>query len=420
MGGISAYILRFPHGTKTVVCGGGFNKLQLWFPCLLARNIGDTSQNTPARTNSLLNEALEPELNLEARGRYSGQPCSEVETEGINCIPGLPGGADSRARGASTIYSESLVATEAGAFIRINNPQAILPHPSSSFNPTFSSAIMTLLRLIPHKSSNTFSIVNASPSQSTTKTNNTTSSNKNSNSSNATHTPSDASLLFRLAHDLHPVDVSCPQPPRRESPPTNHHNHRHPQQSHHRQHNHHMLPNDSSVPSPFSRPHAPFNPATSTPSPRRLPRRTAVVPGRSLLQGEPLSQEKPLLQGTQPSPQATPAATPSHSNHPRRRHEAHAPQEPLQTTPRPMPVVPAQVEEAAGGQEEDVAVVDPQRPGLPPAVDDGEILHAYDVGVCAAVRSMAAYWAARASERHVSNSERRIFRREAERLRGLV
>ncbi|KAK3381896.1 hypothetical protein B0H63DRAFT_524576 [Podospora didyma] len=49
-----------------------------------------------------------------------------------------------------------------------------------------------------------------------------------------------------------------------------------------------------------------------------------------------------------------------------------------------------------------------------------EILHAYDLGVLATLQSMTAYWAGRSDARHVSNVEKRIFRREAQRLDELL
>ena len=51
---------------------------------------------------------------------------------------------------------------------------------------------------------------------------------------------------------------------------------------------------------------------------------------------------------------------------------------------------------------------------------EAEMLHAYDVGVCAALQSMEEHWTQLTASRHVSNSEKRIFRREAERLRQLL
>jgi len=51
---------------------------------------------------------------------------------------------------------------------------------------------------------------------------------------------------------------------------------------------------------------------------------------------------------------------------------------------------------------------------------EAETLHAYDVGVCAALQSMEEHWTQLTASRHVSNSEKRIFRREAERLRQLL
>ncbi|KAK1754212.1 hypothetical protein QBC47DRAFT_39750 [Echria macrotheca] len=49
-----------------------------------------------------------------------------------------------------------------------------------------------------------------------------------------------------------------------------------------------------------------------------------------------------------------------------------------------------------------------------------ETLHAYDVGVCAALESMAKHWNAQAAQFHTSNSEKRIFQREAQRLEDLI
>lgn len=269
---------------------------------------------------------------------------------------------------------------------------------------------MTLLRLIPDKSSSTFSIVNASPNVNTTK-------DSNSNTihhSNDHHPPSDASLLFRLAHDLHPANVSRHQhqTPRRASPP-NHH--RHLQQNHIQQNHRHQKPINKDHP-PTNKPHLPPNPQVHSPFSRRRP----TPPPPRLPRGTPLLPGKPK----QPPPH-TPH--PTHHNPPQtphtRNHHHHASQ-----TPPPgahtMPLMPTKVEAPPRSPEESLAVVDPQRPGQQQrggVVDyDAEILHAYDVGVCAAIRSMAAYWAGRAGERHVSFSERRIFRREAERLRGLV
>ncbi|KAK0709309.1 hypothetical protein B0T26DRAFT_805055 [Lasiosphaeria miniovina] len=54
------------------------------------------------------------------------------------------------------------------------------------------------------------------------------------------------------------------------------------------------------------------------------------------------------------------------------------------------------------------------------SLHDAELLHAYDVGVNAALHSMAEYWAQRARELHVSSSEKRIFEREAQRVAELV
>ncbi|KAK3375838.1 hypothetical protein B0T24DRAFT_718337 [Lasiosphaeria ovina] len=51
---------------------------------------------------------------------------------------------------------------------------------------------------------------------------------------------------------------------------------------------------------------------------------------------------------------------------------------------------------------------------------DAELLHAYNVGVNAALHSMAEYWAQRARELHLSSSEKRIFEREAQRVAELV
>ncbi|KAK0615622.1 hypothetical protein B0T17DRAFT_619256 [Bombardia bombarda] len=53
-------------------------------------------------------------------------------------------------------------------------------------------------------------------------------------------------------------------------------------------------------------------------------------------------------------------------------------------------------------------------------VREAETLHAYDVGVCAALQSMTEYWNQRANESHVSNAEKRIFRREAQRVMELM
>ncbi|KAK0707653.1 hypothetical protein B0H67DRAFT_319573 [Lasiosphaeris hirsuta] len=54
------------------------------------------------------------------------------------------------------------------------------------------------------------------------------------------------------------------------------------------------------------------------------------------------------------------------------------------------------------------------------AAREAETLHAYDVGVCAALESMSEYWTRRSRRRHVSSSEKRIFSREAQRLADLV
>lgn len=51
---------------------------------------------------------------------------------------------------------------------------------------------------------------------------------------------------------------------------------------------------------------------------------------------------------------------------------------------------------------------------------DAETIHAYDVGICAAIQSMTQYWSSRAAQRHISRSEKRIFRREAQRLQELM
>ncbi|KAK0644210.1 hypothetical protein B0T16DRAFT_392599 [Cercophora newfieldiana] len=51
---------------------------------------------------------------------------------------------------------------------------------------------------------------------------------------------------------------------------------------------------------------------------------------------------------------------------------------------------------------------------------DAEALHAYDIGVCAALKSMELHWSSLCAQRHVSNNEKRIFRREAQRLQELV
>ncbi|KAK3349569.1 hypothetical protein B0T25DRAFT_246115 [Lasiosphaeria hispida] len=54
------------------------------------------------------------------------------------------------------------------------------------------------------------------------------------------------------------------------------------------------------------------------------------------------------------------------------------------------------------------------------AAREAETLHAYDVGVCAALQSMSEYWARRSGRQHVSSGEKRIFLREARRLADLV
>lgn len=265
---------------------------------------------------------------------------------------------------------------------------------------------MTLLRLIPDKSSSTFNIVNASPNVSSTKN----SSSNTIHHSNDHHPPSDASFLFRLAHDLHPANVSRPQhqTTRRASPP-NHH--RRLQQNHLQQNNHHQKPATNKNHLPPNPPvHSPFSRRRPVPSPPRLPRGTPLLPRKP---------KQPPPQTPHPSHHDQPPQTPHARNH-------HHPSQTPPPAAHGVPLVPTKVEAPARSPEESLAVVDPQRPGQQQQqqrggiVDDAEILHAYDVGVCAAIRSMAAYWAGRAGERHVSFSERRIFRREAERLRGLV
>ncbi|KAK5662333.1 hypothetical protein OQA88_8239 [Cercophora sp. LCS_1] len=67
--------------------------------------------------------------------------------------------------------------------------------------------------------------------------------------------------------------------------------------------------------------------------------------------------------------------------------------------------------------------LDPFPPKLKEAIQasrEAETLHAYDVGVCAALQSMEQHWATRATQRYVSIQEKRIFRREAQRLRELL
>ncbi|KAK1764363.1 hypothetical protein QBC33DRAFT_561756 [Phialemonium atrogriseum] len=49
-----------------------------------------------------------------------------------------------------------------------------------------------------------------------------------------------------------------------------------------------------------------------------------------------------------------------------------------------------------------------------------ETLHAYDIGVMATLESMKKYWAHRSNNLHISVSEKRIFRRETERLDMLL
>ncbi|KAK3682320.1 hypothetical protein B0T22DRAFT_521533 [Podospora appendiculata] len=51
---------------------------------------------------------------------------------------------------------------------------------------------------------------------------------------------------------------------------------------------------------------------------------------------------------------------------------------------------------------------------------ESETLHAYDVGVYAALQSMAQFWRQRAKQPHVSVPEKRIFQREAQRLTELM
>ncbi|KAK4449649.1 hypothetical protein QBC34DRAFT_438085 [Podospora aff. communis PSN243] len=51
---------------------------------------------------------------------------------------------------------------------------------------------------------------------------------------------------------------------------------------------------------------------------------------------------------------------------------------------------------------------------------DAESLHAYEIGVFAALKSMECHWSNLSAQHHISNSEKRIFRREAERLRELL
>ncbi|KAM7221833.1 hypothetical protein V8F06_002826 [Rhypophila decipiens] len=51
---------------------------------------------------------------------------------------------------------------------------------------------------------------------------------------------------------------------------------------------------------------------------------------------------------------------------------------------------------------------------------EAETLHAYDVGVIAALNSMLVYWNDRASAMQTSSAEKRIFQREAQRLTDLI
>ncbi|KAK0616747.1 hypothetical protein B0T14DRAFT_251831 [Immersiella caudata] len=51
---------------------------------------------------------------------------------------------------------------------------------------------------------------------------------------------------------------------------------------------------------------------------------------------------------------------------------------------------------------------------------DAENLHAYDIGVCAALKSMESHWLSLSSQRHISSNEKRIFLREAQRLHELL
>jgi hypothetical protein len=51
---------------------------------------------------------------------------------------------------------------------------------------------------------------------------------------------------------------------------------------------------------------------------------------------------------------------------------------------------------------------------------DAEALHAFDIGVMASLVSMMGYWDEQCENRHISVSEKRIFRREADRLERLL
>jgi hypothetical protein len=51
---------------------------------------------------------------------------------------------------------------------------------------------------------------------------------------------------------------------------------------------------------------------------------------------------------------------------------------------------------------------------------DAESLHAYEIGVCAALKSMEYHWSSLSAQHHISKNEKRIFRREAQRLRELL
>lgn len=51
---------------------------------------------------------------------------------------------------------------------------------------------------------------------------------------------------------------------------------------------------------------------------------------------------------------------------------------------------------------------------------DAEALHAFDIGVMASLVSMMGYWDQQCENRHISVSEKRIFRREADRLERLL
>lgn len=372
----------------------------------------------------------------------SRKSCANKQSR-MDGIPGHPGGADSCASGASTTilnlslpraraacllapescpkqrqipspspsllpFPCSTINKEARAFIRNHNPRASCPPSIHQVSTQLSSSIMTLLRLIPDKSSSTFSIVNASPNVSSTKNSNSNTIHK----SNDHHTPNDASLLFRLAHDLHPANVSNRhhhQTTRCASPP-NHH--RHLQQNHVQQNYRHQKPISKDHP-PTNKNYLPPNPPVHSPFSRRRP----TPPPPRLPRGTPLLPRKPK-QSPPPTPHPSKHDHPPQTPHPINHNPSQTPA-PTST----MPLMPTKMEAPARNPEESLAVVDPQRPGQQQrggVVDDAEILHAYDVGVCAAIRSMAAYWAGRAGERHVSFSERRIFRREAERLRGLV